>query len=267
MKDNPSGAGMRIAMASYDIRELRVHLKYFAGQDGFALCQSYQSGSELLRALEAGAAFDVILLGRQLADMNAAEFISRFRRRSFLCAPLVVLLAGRDQAENPGTGLHPSENYCIMSPYSLRSLSQGLQMLYALTAGQTSLLCGRVYARWGAQPEDINCCYLTEAVKIALQSERKLAIRKEILQQVGERHSVSISAVDSGIRRMIDGLDEENAPAWQAFKAANGLTDRKPTTGRLIYAVKADLLRQRAGAAEGGPRPDEQAPESFEPGP
>ena len=38
-------------------------------------------------------------------------------------------------------------------------------------------------------------------------TSQKLAIRKEILQAVSEQYDVSVSAVDSGIRRMIDQLE------------------------------------------------------------
>lgn len=264
MKGNQPEPGLRIAMASYDIRELRVHLNYLAQQDGFALCQSYRCGSELLEALEAGRAYDIILLDEQLADMTASDFVVLLGRCRLPCTPLVVLLSSWGQTENSGAGLHPAANYCIMNPYSLSSLSHGLRMLYGLTAGQTSLLCAKLYNSWGARTGDVSCDYLTEAVKIVLKSERKMAIRKEILQQVGERHNVSISAADSGIRRMIEWLDEQNTPAWQAFKAAHGFTDKKLTTGKFIYAVKAHLLQQRAGAAaEGGSHRDEPASESV----
>ena len=97
-------------MASYDIRELRVHLNYLAQQDGFALCQSYRCGSELLEALEAGRAYDIILLDEQLADMTASDFVVLLNRCRLPCTPLVVLLSSWGQTENSGAGLHPAAN-------------------------------------------------------------------------------------------------------------------------------------------------------------
>ena len=62
---------------------------------------------------------------------------------------------------------------------------------------------------------------------------------------MGEKHNASVSAVYSGIRRMIDQLEAVSSGAWNAFKAENGLAGQKPTIGKLIYAVKNTLLRPR----------------------
>ena len=75
-------------------------------------------------------------------------------------------------------------------------------------------------------------------------SSQKMAIRKEILQAVGQKFGISVSAVDSGIRRMIDQLEASPTEAWAAFKKENGFAGEKLTTGKLIYAVKNYLRRQ-----------------------
>ena len=74
---------------------------------------------------------------------------------------------------------------------------------------------------------------------------QKLAIRKEILQAVSEQFDTSVAAVESGIRRMVDQLEEEPPLAWLAFKADTRLGSGKPTTGKLIYAVRDVVLRQK----------------------
>lgn len=90
----------------------------------------------------------------------------------------------------------------------------------------------------------MNCSYLTSAVDVAFGNSQKMAIRKEILQAVGEKYGISVSAVDSGIRRMLDQLEANNTEAWAAFKEENGFAGEKLTTGKLIYAVKNQLRRQ-----------------------
>ena len=55
--------------------------------------------------------------------------------------------------------------------------------------------------------------------------------------------------VESGIRRMVDQLEEIPTPAWLAFKADTRLGSGKPTTGKLIYAVRDVVLRQKSKAA------------------
>lgn len=90
----------------------------------------------------------------------------------------------------------------------------------------------------------MNSSYLTSAVDVAFGNSQKMAIRKEILQAVGEKYGVSVSAVDSGIRRMLDQLETNQTEAWVSFKEENGFAGEKLTTGKLIYAVKNQLRRQ-----------------------
>lgn len=51
--------------------------------------------------------------------------------------------------------------------------------------------------------------------------------------------------MDSGIRRMIDQLEAAPNEAWSTFKQENGFAGDKLTTGKLIYAVKNQLRRQK----------------------
>ena len=99
---------------------------------------------------------------------------------------------------------------------------------------------------WGIRIPDINCSYLTSAVGVVYGTSQKLAIRKEILQAVSEQYGVSVSAVDSGIRRMIDQLEAKPAEGWTQFKAESGFEAEKPTTGKLIYAIKRYLIQQKS---------------------
>ena len=105
--------------------------------------------------------------------------------------------------------------------------------------------CHALYDSWGLQQPDVNCGYLTCAVGVVFGNSQKMAIRKEILQAVGQQYNVSVSAVDSGIRRMIDQLEAAPNEAWSTFKQENGFADGKLTTGKLIYAVKNQLRRQK----------------------
>ena len=64
------------------------------------------------------------------------------------------------------------------------------------------------------------------------------------MQAVSEQFETSVTAVESGIRRMVDQLEEKQSPAWLAFKADTRLGSGKPTTGKLIYAVR-DVVQRK----------------------
>ena len=77
------------------------------------------------------------------------------------------------------------------------------------------------YAEW-ASTAGCNCEYLTTALQVVCGTERKLAVRKEILQTVAEEHHTTVAAVDCGMRRLIDGVEKYNTEAWQKFKQDYG---------------------------------------------
>ena len=49
------------------------------------------------------------------------------------------------------------------------------------------------------------------------------------------------------LRRMVDQLEARPTAKWLAFKDESGFADEKPTTGKLIYAVKNYLQHQKGG--------------------
>lgn len=99
--------------------------------------------------------------------------------------------------------------------------------------------------RRGASRRDVNAGYLSCAVGIACSTSQKLAIRKEILQAVSEQFDTSVAAVWCGHPPDGDQLEEKPPLAWLAFKADTRLGSGKPTTGKLIYAVRDVVLRQK----------------------
>ena len=104
--------------------------------------------------------------------------------------------------------------------------------------------------------------YLREAVCLTLQYRSHFAIRKDILQEVGERHTLTELAIDSGIRRVIAAIEKRNTPAWQDFRQRHRLScGQKLTTGDFLYAVWEELTAPSPDPnrpSEGEPRPDER---------
>lgn len=92
------------------------------------------------------------------------------------------------------------------------------------------------------QQPDVNCEYLTTALQVVCGTERKLVVRKEILQTVAEEHHTTVAAVDCGMRRLIDGVEKYNTEAWQKFKQDYGLMGHSVTLGKLIYAGRQKLI-------------------------
>lgn len=58
-------------------------------------------------------------------------------------------------------------------------------------------------------------------------------------------HKPLLMLFDEG-RRMIDQLEAKPAEGWTQFKAESGFEAEKPTTGKLIYAIKRYLIQQKS---------------------
>lgn len=233
---------LKVALASYDRKELRVRKNFLEEQNSSMVCTCFRSGARLLQAMQQEELFDVVILCSELEDMNSLEFVMHVRRME--THPMVMILDENRRRNESALCVENEDGIFYVGQIDLKSLLQELYRMPGQQGQQIERQCRELYQGWGVPMPDVNCSYLTCAVSIVAANQQKLAIRKEILQPVGQRFNVSVSAVDSGIRRMIDQLEANPTEAWTAFKEENGFAREKLTTGKLIYAVKNCLRRQ-----------------------
>lgn len=234
-------AGLHVALMSYDERELRVRKFYLEEQSPSIVCTCFQSGEPALEALQQNN-YDVLVLSGQLADMNDVTFL---RKLNEIPNHPPLLLQGdgwRDDAASASLR-HGQKIFCVDHRH-LRDLLQGLKGIHSENTVRIGEFCAQLYTAWAIPQPDTNCGYLTLALQIACSSEGKLAIRKEILQGVADQYQVTVAAVDSGLRRLISGLETRAPAQWVRFKEENGLAGSKVTAGRLIYTLQQTVLRQ-----------------------
>lgn len=252
MRQTDTTRGLDTAICSYDVQSLRVLGKYLLEYGGFRSCTAYCSGKELLHALANGQHYDIVILEEHLQDMDAARFLQDCRQLSLSDRPITVLLAAggywRARKQVPA-----GTDQCFLEPISLETVARQLQAIYngkeGGDAGRIARFCARLCHTWGVQGEPASLAYLADACALLIQTNEHLAIRKEILMAVGEKRGVSVAAVDSGLRRLIDRMEEANTPAYCQFKEAQGLCGQRPTIGRLLYALRAYW---HSGAGESG---------------
>ena len=205
MSSERKNTGLRVALASYDVHQLRVWHQYIVEQSAEILCSEYRSGEELLQSLKQGRNTEVVVLGGPLEDMDSREFLERMSRLPQ--KPLLLLQDNARRERTAVSSLSPDGPCYLIRQSSLKELLASLLTAAGQESGTLEQRFGRMYLEWGIIQPDSNCDYLTEAVLIASQSKGKLAIRKEILQVVAEHHNVTVAAVDSGLRRLIDALE------------------------------------------------------------
>ena len=175
-------------------------------------------------------------LGRQI------QFLPRLR--GLARKPLVLL---RDDGRNEKAAVESlsQEDACyLIRQATLEDMLRELRAPAHSPAESLEKRCERIYRSWGLNTSDANKRYLTGAVRVMMASDHRLAIRKEILGAVAQEHHLTIAAVDSALRRLLDTLDATGTQAWLDFRKEYGLERKRVTIGRLIYALESKLSQQ-----------------------
>ena len=185
---------------------------------------------------------DVLVLGGRLEDMDSIRFLPRIR--GLARKPLVLL---RDDGRNEKSAVESlsQEDACyLIRQATLEDMLQELRAPAHRPAESLEKRCERIYRSWGVSTCDANKRYLTGALRVMMGSDHRLAIRKEILGPVAEEYGLTVAAVDSALRRLLETLDETGTQTWRDFRKEYGLERRKVTIGRLLYALESRLSQQ-----------------------
>lgn len=240
---------VRVALASYDVRELRVQRRYLEDQNVPVVCDCFQKGWALLDALRRPGSYDVVVLGSQLEDMDEGQFLQQMRLLDH--KPLLLLSGAKDYPAISSNCLQRDESYYMIKQTELKRICREMERLYGCSMPRgLEAVCDQIFAAWGLEDQDIRCRYLAAALTIVCSSTEHLALRKELLEQVAQQYQVSVAAVDSGIRRLIDQLEEQSPPAWKSFKRESGLGENRPTAGKLIYGLRRVLMAHADSASQ-----------------
>lgn len=248
MERKGKSKGLRIALVSYDVQELRVWHQYLVEQSPEILCREYRSGEELLQLLRQRGHVDVVVLGSELEDMESMEFLSKLSK--LRAKPLVLLQDRRYRPEAAVSAMRPDGACYLIQPSSLQDMVQSLLASRGLPTESPAQFCRRMLTDWGVSPAESAGKYLIDAVTVPEVDEdgRPLALRKQILQAVADQHEMTVAAVDSALRRFVEGCETRNTPAWAKFKKENALNEKKLTAGKLIMTLRT-LAKEQCEAA------------------
>lgn len=138
----------RVALASYDPREMRVWTRYLEERNPAIRCTGYRSSRPLLERLEQGDV-DVLVLGGRLEDMDSIQFLPRIR--GLARKPLVLL---RDDGRNEKSAVESlsQEDACyLIRQATLEDMLQELRAPAHRPAESLEKRCERIYRSWGGE--------------------------------------------------------------------------------------------------------------------
>ena len=143
----------RVALASYDPREMRVWTRYLEERNPAIRCTGYRSSRPLLERREQGDV-DVLVLGGRLEDMDSFQFLPRIR--GLARKPLVLL---RDDGRNEKSAVESlsQEDACyLIRQATLEDMLQELRAPAHRPAESLEKRCERIYRSWGVSTCDAN---------------------------------------------------------------------------------------------------------------
>ncbi len=248
MKKEQEQSGLRIAVVSYDVLWLRVMSRYCSEHGAFVWADYYTKGSQLLDALAIGSEVQVVILDEQMQDMDLLVFMKEYWALELKNPPIMIGMCSKRHLGYTSCLYSLGIVECVTKPVQIASLaSRAIFLQYTRSDDAVKRFCEELYREWGVEASD-NATYLIDAVKIAYDSNEKLAVRKEIIWRIAEMRGCSHAAVDSGLRRLIEKTEKTAEGAYRSFKEKSGLGEKKPTVGELVYALKnqiKELERER----------------------
>ena len=160
----------RVALASYDPREMRVWTRYLEERNPAIRCTGYRNSRTLLERLEQGDV-DVLVLGGRLEDMDSIQFLPKIR--GLARKPLVLL---RDDGRNEKSAVESlsQEDACyLIRQATLEDMLQELRVPAHRPAESLEKRCERIYRSWGLSTYDANKRYLTGALRMMMGSDHR----------------------------------------------------------------------------------------------
>lgn len=244
--------GSTAAVAAGDGRLTRVLCGYLLEQGVFARCHAYHRGRDLLRELAEGAPITALVLDEQLLDMTVEEFLAQAAVLELAARPAIFVLT-RYRYYELSESLRPYDiARCVSRLTDPDRLVRAIRGWYSSRSAGIADRCSECYRQWGVQDRKRDCAYLTDAVQIVLNAGEEPLLRKQIFADVGHRHGVALTAVDSGLQRLIRATETKDTTAYREFLMRHGLRAVRLTPTRLVYALADELRSPAAGGEEKG---------------
>ena len=233
-------------LAENNLQQLGLLADYFSMRPEFAVRGTFTEGSVLLSALRERPV-DLVITSLELrGDMDARELLVAMGQAELLCPPRVIVVFDAELPALQARCLQAGADYYLVKPYTLQRLaSRALDVCESFAAdGQDPLDVWLI--RMGLRPGDrfsscFRCC-----LQAAMACGPDFALLKEVYIPAAQAGSVSVSAVDTSMRRALKILETRNTPLYRQMAEHFG---REHPGKRMTSKA---LLERLAGLARGG---------------
>ena len=232
-------------LAETNAQQLALLADYFSLCPEFAVRGTFTEGGVLLRALREQPV-DLVIASLELrGEMDALELLQRLPGAGVDPLPRVIVTFDAELPALEARCLQAGAAYYLVKPYRLQRLaSRALDVCACRPAEGLDPLDGWLM-RLGLRPSDGFYRCFRHCLEAALTCSPDFALVKEVYIPAAQAGGVSVSAVETGMRRALRALDSRGASLYRRLEAAY----RKSHPGRRLTS-KA-VLELLAALAKG----------------
>lgn len=238
---------IRLAAVDGDWRYLKDVQAYSKLHTGIEDCQIFRTARALLDALGAGARFHLVLLDLFLLDMDPFQFMDEVNRTNLPNRPIMIFLSSVGNRKTAQTLIALGADYVMRKPDKIQDLLD-TALAFSLKPEQYFLRRTRERIWWNLRQmhlpgNEAGYQYLEIAIELQVRQGRS-SMGKEIYPEIGRRYKVGEKAVDSAIRRLLDGnLEYENPTTQKVLKEANLPPETQHISNWKFVSAVAQLIR------------------------
>ncbi len=233
-------------LAESNAQQLTLLADYFSMRPEFAVRGTFTEGRVLLRALRERPV-DLVITSLELrGDMDAHELLVAMREEALPRFPGVIVVFDAELPALQSRCLRAGASYYLVKPYTLRHLAErALDVCGNLAADDRDPL-DRWLIQVGLKPDDsfyrcFRCCLQT-----AMACGPNFALLKQVYIPAAQAGKVSVSAVDTSMRRALKALEMRDTALYRRMRERF----QSENPGRRMTS-KA-VLEYMAGLARGG---------------
>ncbi len=162
---------IRIALCSADSMQLRTIADYLLERGSVGQCVVFRAGTQLLHELENGETYDGIVLDTMMQDMDTLEFLLRFRKLHLQQRPVTIVLTTTELLRRIQRRVPEEVDSFLCKPLHVDILAERIQLFLSDKQSKVQTELHPLLYKWGVQDERVHGLYLTQAVRIMVQTK------------------------------------------------------------------------------------------------
>lgn len=226
------------------LENLRVFIE---AQPDLELAGCTTETGQLVEALKNGVEADAVIVDMILQGRGALYALQTLNGLHLAHKPRILLTTANTDATIHSRYMEAGAEMVVMKPYLMADLLETVRMLCsdgtAYRNHRLNELAHIHLERMHATPDASGYWYTMAALRLLAVTDEPYSVCKEMYRAVAEEMGVSLNAVESGIRRLIEAIDAKQPAEYREMREYLGATPGKPLTNNEFLSRLAQIMR------------------------